>query len=345
MYGRIVKGVREFFDVFVETGEFKDKIVRCNSKGIFRFERDSIRPLTGDAVEIEINKNNKDDTLGLIKKIHERKNFLIRPPVANLDILFIVSAVKSPAPAYFFIDKLTACAIYNDITPVIIANKIDLLDDGEKCELYDIYNSTEFKTIKVSAVSVSEASNSVNSINSESEAGFDEIRQEMRGKICAFAGVSGAGKSSILNRLFKHLNLETGSLSEKIERGKHTTRSVELFRHDLDGYAADTPGFSMLDFDYIEVVKDKNKKEKSKGNESKQNKEAKESMRENLRDELISLFPDLCDYSDSGCKYRRCTHTKEDGCKVLGAVSEGLLAKSRHESYVELYEYLKSQEY
>lgn len=317
MTGRIVKGVGNFFDVFVESGEFKNQIIRCNSKGIFRFERDSIKPLVGDAVEISINKNNKDEILGIIEKIHARKNFLIRPPAANLDILFIVAAIKSPAPAYFFIDKLTACAIYNNITPIIIVNKIDLLDNNEDCELYHIYNNAGFNTIKVSVIS-------------ENEAGFNKIKQELHGKTSAFAGVSGTGKSSILNRIFHNLNLETGDLSEKIERGKHTTRTVELFRHDLDGFAADTPGFSMLDFDYIDVTKNKDNKDK-------------ESTRENLKDELISLFPDLCDYSDSGCKFRRCTHIKEDGCEVLRAVADGKVAKSRHESYASLYEYLKNK--
>ena len=311
MRGRIVKGVGNFFDVFVESGEFNNQIIRCNSKGIFRFERESIKPLAGDSVEIAINKDNKGELLGIIQKIHGRKNFLNRPPVANLDILFIVAAVKSPPPAYFFIDKLTACAIYNDIEPVIIINKTDLLDEGVECELYDIYDNAGFKAVKVSAVL-------------ESGAGFDEIKQEMRGKICAFAGASGVGKSSILNRLFG-LNLETGGLSEKIGRGKHTTRTLELFRHDMDGFAADTPGFSMLDFDYIDV----------------KDRDIKESTREILKEGLIRVFPDLHEYAD-GCRYRGCTHLKEDGCGVLSAVAEGAAAKSRHESYTELYGYLKS---
>ena len=324
MQGRIVKGVRSFFDVFIEDGEFKGKTIRCNSKGIFRFDRDSIKPLVGDSVDISltkdvadvtdigINEDNKDEALGRIEKIHERKNFLSRPPIANLDLLFIVSAVKSPAPAYFFIDKLTAGAIYNYVEPIIIANKIDLLtpNEAENCELYNIYTKADFKAIKLSATSVSD----------DSCAGFEKLKQEMRGKICAFAGVSGAGKSSILNKLLNK-NLEIGELSEKIERGKHTTRTVELFRHDFDGFAADTPGFSMLDFDYVDI--------KDRG--------IKESTREILKEELISVFPDLQEYAYD-CKYRRCTHLKEDGCKVITAVAAGLASKSRHDSYAELYE-------
>ena len=328
LVGRIIRGVGNFFDVYIEDGRFKDKIVRCNSKGIFRYARDSIKPLVGDRVELElINKDvsdvvitddNKDEALALIKSINTRRNYLVRPAVSNLDILFIVASVKSPAPAYYFIDKLTACAFYNDIEPVIIANKIDLLDAGEACELYNIYKRTEFKTIKLSAVSD----------NAESEAGFAELRAELRGRTCAFAGVSGAGKSSILNRLFNNLDLKTGALSEKIERGRHTTRTVELFRHDLDGFAADTPGFSMLDFDYVNM----------------QDRDIKESSREILKEELMRVFPDLHEYGDEGrCKYRGCTHIKEDGCEVLAAVAAGKLAKSRHESYAQLYEQFRSK--
>lgn len=328
MRGRIVKGVRNFFDVFIETGEFKNQTVRCNSKGVFRFEnfeKESIRPLAGDSVDIAVKKNvadisinddNKDEALGVIEKIHERKNFLSRPPVANLDVLFIVASVKSPAPTYFFIDKLAACAIYNYIEPVIIANKTDLLDGGEDCELYNIYKKAGFTTVKLSAVSD----------GLESEAAFDEIKRELSGKICAFAGVSGSGKSSILNRLFK-FNLAIGGLSQKIERGKHTTRTVELFRHEYDGFAADTPGFSMLDFDYVDI--------RDRG--------IKESTREILKEELIMLFPDLQEYAYD-CKYRsRCTHLTEDGCAVSQAVADGIAVKSRHESYAELYEQLKNK--
>ena len=324
MTGRIIKGVREFFDVYIEDGKFAGQIIRCNSKGVFRFERGSIRPLVGDAVDVALNRDvadvgitakNKAEALGRIEKIHGRRNFLVRPPIANLDILFIVAAVKAPAPAYYFIDKLTACAIYNKIEPVIIANKIDLLGDGEACGLYDIYSRAGFRTVRMSAVA-------------EGEAGLDEIRQAMRGMTCAFAGVSGTGKSSILNRLFDGLDLKTGALSEKIARGKHTTRAVELFRHDMDGYAADTPGFSMLDFDYVDVGKNLEK-----------DKRDKDSSYDIIREELVHIFPDLFEYAYD-CRYRKCTHLREDGCRVLAAVAEGAVAGSRHESYVELYGYL-----
>lgn len=312
MIGRIVKGVRDFFDVFIEEVAedrqergYKDKIIACNSKGVFR--KDNIKPLVGDIVEIEINPDSKNETIGVINKIYGRKNFLLRPPAANLDVLFIVAAVKSPAPAYYFIDKLTVTAVNNDIIPVIIINKIDMLDkidNHENSKLYNIYNKAGFKTIKISAQKMSADCRE-----------FDRIKEEMRGKICVFAGVSGVGKSSILNRLFPELNLDTGILSSRIERGKHTTRIVELFKNNLGGYVADTPGFSMLDFENYDNI--------SKNN-------------------LIWGFPDLNRYA-LDCRYKKCTHIKEEGCEVLRAVAENKIPVSRHESYAALYEHLKKQ--
>ncbi|MCL2773877.1 MAG: ribosome small subunit-dependent GTPase A [Oscillospiraceae bacterium] len=300
MRGRIVKGVGNFFDVYIEEDcELKDKIIACNSKGIFR--KDNIKPLVGDMVDIELNFGNKDETIGIINTIAERKNFLFRPPIANLDILFIVAAVKSPDPAYYFIDKLTVTAVDNDITPVIIINKIDLLDNSE---LYDIYKKAGFKTFKISAETMT-----------PDRRELSEIKEEMRGRICAFSGVSGVGKSSVLNKIFPELKLDTGSLSNKIERGKHTTRVVELFKNGLDGYVADTPGFSMIDFEnYVNISKDN----------------------------LILDFPDLNQYA-TGCRYKKCAHIKEEGCEVLHAVEENKVAKERHESYTVLYDALKKQ--
>ena len=324
MLGRIVKGVGNFFDVFVEKAEddslsefgheyqeykdnkeYKDKIIACNSKGVFR--KDNIKPLVGDIVEIEINPDNKDEVIGVINKIYDRKNYLLRPPIANLDVLFVVAAVKSPAPAYYFIDKLTVTAVNNNIVPVILINKIDLLDEcGDiiNSEIYNIYKKSGFKTSKVSAEKMC-----------SDVCDFNEIKDEMRGQICAFAGVSGAGKSSVLNKLFPDLELGTGSLSSKIDRGKHTTRVVELFKTDLGGYVADTPGFSMLDFENYDNIS---------------------------KDNLISGFPDLEKYAQE-CRYKKCTHTKEDGCEVLRAAAYNKIAHSRHESYAALYEQLKKQ--
>ena len=303
MTGRIIKGVRDFFDVYVEEeGEYKDKVIACNSKGAFRKDGVRLKPLAGDIAEIEINYNQKDknENWGVIKKIAGRKNFLARPPLANLDILFIVTSVRHPSPSYFFIDKLTVTAVENNITPVIIINKTDL--DPENNEIYDIYSKTGFRTIKASA---------------ELKTGFEEIREEMGDKICAFAGSSGAGKSSILNGLFNNLKLEVGELSGKIERGKHTTRTVELFRNELGGYAADTPGFGALDFENY----DKNNII--------------------LEENLALNFPDFEKYA-SGCKYGGCAHTKEEGCRIIEAVKNGEISKSRHESYSAIYDILKN---
>ena len=309
MRGRIIKGVKDFFDVYVEEDneykKYKDKIIACNSRGVFRKDSIKLKPLVGDIVEIDINFSHreKNETVGIIKKIADRKNFLQRPPVANLDILFIVTSVKSPSPSYFFIDKLTVTAVENEITPVIIINKTDLTDDES---VYNIYSKAGFKTIKTSVI-LSET------------LGFEEIKKEMQNKICAFAGISGVGKSSILNKLFGDLNLNTGSLSNKIDRGKHTTRTVELFKNNLGGYAADTPGFGALDFE----------------NDEKNN--------AILEENLIFSFPDLSKYSSENCRYTKCAHIKEEGCKVLEALNNNEITKTRHESYVILFEILKNQ--
>jgi ribosome biogenesis GTPase len=278
---------------------YENTVIICNSKGVFR--KENIKPLVGDIVEIGINHSHKNESeaTGIIEKITERKNFLIRPPIANIDALFIVAAVKSPAPAYFFIDKITAIAVNNNIEPVIIINKIDLADGSE---MYNIYKKANFTVIKTSAVA--------------GNTGFEDIKREMNGKVCAFAGASGVGKSTLLNGIFAdlNLNLETNTLSEKIERGRHTTRTVELFKNG-SGYVADTPGFSVLDFEKFNYI---------------------------LKGDLLYSFPDLCEYAD-GCKYTKCTHTKEDGCNIIKAAGEGNIAASRHESYVQLYEQVKNQ--
>ena len=303
MLGRIVKGVKEFFYVYIEEeNEYKDKIISCNSRGVFRKDSLRLKPLAGDFVDIDINHEHRYSTemFGIIRKISDRKNSLKRPPVANLDVLFIVTSVKSPMPSYYFIDKLTVTAVENNITPVIIINKIDLAENAD--EIYDIYSKAGFKTLKVSALK-------------PESTGFDEIKNEMRGKTCVFAGVSGAGKSSILNKLFGDLNLNTGSLSDKIERGKHTTRTVEFFKNNLGGYAADTPGFSALDFEENEYI---------------------------IKENLVFAFPDLEKYM-SKCKYTKCTHIKEEGCGITEALSNGEISKSRHESYVTLFDILKNR--
>ena len=315
MLGRIIKGVKDFFDVYIEQddeyNQYKDKIVACNSRGVFRKDSVRLKPLVGDVAEIDINFDHRDENedVGIIKKIFDRKNSLQRPPVANLDVLFIVTSVKSPSPSYFFIDKLTVTAVENDITPIIIINKTDLISDKSNAsnenELYNIYSKTGFKTIKTSAVSTESS-------------GFDEIKNEMKDKICAFAGASGVGKSSILNNIFTELNLSTGTLSDKIERGKHTTRTVELFKNNLGGYAADTPGFGALDF---------------------------ENNNYNiLKENLIFSFPDLLKY-EMDCKYTKCTHIKEDGCEVVRAIKNGEISNSRHDSYITLYEMIKNQKF
>ena len=308
MLGRITKGIKEFFEVCIEEeNEFKNQTITCNYKGVFRKESINLRPLVGDLADVSINTEYRDETetFGIIEKIHERKNFLGRPPVANLDILFVVVSVKFPPPSYFFVDKLTATAVENDIIPAIIVNKTDL-NSQQGDEIYDIYKKTGFKTIKTSAIK-----------QFKDYPGFGEIIEEMQGKICVFAGESGVGKSSILNALFDQFKLTTGDLSEKTKRGRHTTRTVELFKTGYGGYVADTPGFGSLDF---------------------------ETGQNMLKENLVFDFPDLLKYAQD-CRYTKCTHIKEEGCEIIAAVGRGELAKSRHESYVTLYEILKNRKF
>ena len=310
MTGRIVKSIggkqNTFYHVMIEQdNEYKDTVIICGSKGVFR--KKNIKPLAGDIVEIAIDYNNKDESgvTGMIEKVAERKNFLVRPPLANIDTLFIVAAIKFPAPSYYFIDKMTAIAADNEIEPIIIINKTDLAGTDETADIYNIYKKAGFSVIKTSAVT--------------NGGGFEEIKQAMDGKICVFAGASGVGKSTLLNKIFADLdfNLETNSLSEKIERGKHTTRTVELFKNN-SGYVADTPGFSVLDFEKFNYI---------------------------LKDNLVFAFPDMSLYVEDNysCKYAKCTHTKEDGCGILEAVGKGKIAKTRHESYVRLYDEVRNQ--
>lgn len=297
MLGRILKGVGGFFHIYVEEkNNYYKNIIVCNSRGIFR--KDKIKPCVGDIVEIEINEENRDEneTTGLITNISERKNILLRPPISNIDKIFIIIATKMPAPSFYFIDKLTVTAIDNNIAPIIIINKTDL-DDGD--EIYNIYKKTPFKIYKTS----------------DKSDNYSEIKVEMENSVSAFAGASGVGKSSLVKILTGINILETDILSSRTERGRHTTKTVEIFPLGDKTYIADTPGFSILDFEKTIYIRKEN---------------------------LILSFPDLLKYS-SECKYTKCTHTKEDGCNIIKAVKNGNLSESRHESYNELVKEIKTQ--
>lgn len=231
---------------------------------------------------------------GVVTAVLPRKNFLSRPPVANIDRLFIVSSFENPAPNEYIIDRLTAIAVYHGIEPIIVFNKCDA---GDFSRWESIYRAAGFRVFTVSA---------------ETGDGIDALKSEFSGGISVLTGNSGVGKSSILNRILGNTALKTGEVSEKLGRGRHTTRHTELLRLPCGGYIADTPGFSSLETggDY------------------------------EFKEKLISCFPDLYEYS-GGCRFTSCTHTCEKGCGVIAAAENGEIQKSRLESYKALFEELK----
>ncbi len=276
MRGIIYKGIGGFYYVRTGTGE----AIECKARGKFRKER--VTPMIGDEVEIEV-KNGK----GSICEIYPRRTKLIRPPVANIDIVVVVAAAKSPDPNTALIDKMLVNAEINDIEAVVCINKTDLADSSG---LEKIYRNAGYKTVSVSA---------------QNDLGMDELLDIIRGKIAAFAGVSGVGKSSILT-ILTGTELETGTVSEKISRGRHTTRHVELFPVSGGGYVLDTPGFSSVEAEDIPLER------------------------------LEQCFPEIAAASP-GCRFRGCAHIGEPDCAVKAMVERNEIAESRYSSYKELY--------
>ncbi len=288
--GIIVKSTGGLYTVEKQDGTCEE----CRARGSFRHSR--ITPLAGDRVVFE-----KDDGKeGFITEIQERKNSLIRPAVANVDLLCVVVAIKDPDPDLFILDKLLAVAKKNEIQVLLIVNKVDTASPKE---LIYAYNEAGFETVEISAVKKEDFTQAVK-----------KIRERVSGKVSFFTGASGVGKSSVMNAAFPQLCLETGEISKKIQRGKHTTRVTTLFKIEKNTYVGDTPGFSMLDvagFNMLDI------------------------------DTLLSCFPDIEKYA-CDCKYKKCTHVCEDGCNVMAALKEGKIVKSRHDSYVSLFNELKN---
>ncbi len=283
--GIIIKGIGGFYYVETAVG-----IYECKARGVFRKEK--ITPMVGDHVVISIN-DNAENTIDDIK---ERRSALQRPPVANIDQLVIVVSGTEPRPNTLLVDRLTAIAVKNNIEPVIVLNKSDLIDVGE---LIDIYSKTKFKVIKACG---------------KTGEGIDEIREVLENKVSAFTGNSGVGKSTILNRINPELELATNEISQKLGRGKHTTRECTLIKLDDNTYVADTPGFASLEILKQEVI---------------------------LKEDLADCFPEFEEFLEDCKFYPGCAHVKDKGCAVIQAVEDGLIAKSRHDSYKALYEEVK----
>jgi ribosome biogenesis GTPase len=277
--GRIIKSLSGFYDVRTE-----NKVITCRARGHMR--RGGMSPLVGDIVDISVEKGK-----GMVEKIHPRKNSFVRPAVANLQLLVIFAANVNPVTEPFLIDRVCAIAGDQEVPVCICVNKCDM-DPG--ADLAAIYRQAGYTVIQTSA---------------ETGMGIEELRAALRGKFCAFTGNSGVGKSSILNALSPELKLPVGEVSEKLGRGRHTTRHVQLYDVD-DALIADTPGFSSFDTDQMEVI---------------------------LKENLQYAFPEFGKYIGT-CQFRDCSHRKEPGCAVTTALANGEIGKSRYESYLKLYE-------
>ncbi len=266
----------------------EDKEYECKARGSFRKKGSS--PVAGDRVEISV----PDEGYCAIEQILPRKNKLKRPALANIDALVIVCSTVDPQPNFTVIDKMTAAAVNNSMTPVLAVSKNDIKNGDEVCE---IYRKSGIKVFQCSPDDKSET---------------DALRDYLKGKVSAFTGNSGVGKSTLLNMLFPSLELATGQISEKLGRGRHTTRVVELF--ELDGcFVADTPGFSTVDLQRYEMID---------------------------KEQLQYCFPEFEKYLGQ-CQFTSCAHTCEKGCKILEAVQNGEIAESRHKSYVQMYNEVK----
>ena len=279
----ILKSIGGFY--YVKSG---DEVIECKAKGKFR--NLSLSPVAGDIVDTEF-----DGSTNVITKIYPRKNKFIRPPFANLDLLVLVISTVDPAPNYLVIDKMCAIAENKDVQVIMVITKTDM---AEYENIRSVYAKAGFKVFYTGA---------------DDDGQLEEIRREMQGKLCVFSGNSGVGKSTLLNKLFPHLSLETGITSKKLGRGKHTTRRVEIF--ETDGcMVADTPGFSS-----VELVDD------------------------NFisKDDLQYAFVEFAPYLGN-CKFADCRHINEIGCAVKGAVDGGEIPQSRYESYKALYDRQKN---
>ncbi len=286
--GKIIKGIGGFYYVDTEKGLYE-----CRARGIFR--KNKITPLVGDIVSISV--VDEENKKGVVEEIEKRDTCLVRPPIANVDKALIVFAIKNPSPNLSLLDRFIVLAEKENLEIVIVFTKVDLDTDGELLdELKNIYKVSGYKVIPVS---------------NKLKLNIDQIKEELKENTVVFAGPSGVGKSSLLNEIDKNFELKTGEVSDKIKRGKHTTRHAELLKLECGGMVADTPGFSSLTLDDIE------------------------------ESELKEYFIEFDKYDD--CRFgSRCIHENEPSCAVKEAVENGAISKKRYESYIQLLNEIRS---
>ena len=296
--GIITAGVGGLFEIELEDRE----VISCRAKG--NFKREIGKLAVGDRVTVDTDDNGNS----VVSKVFPRKNSLIRPAMANLDRIFVTVPAKDPMPDLFTVDKLLAIAHHQGIKCTVVITKNDL-DGAYAKELEKIYTVSGFDTFCVGEGD----KDGVQRV-------LDYYKENCKDEICAFSGASGVGKSTLMNRLFKDLSLETSHISEKIARGRHTTRAVTLYSAkrllgEGAGYLADTPGFTMLDFERFDFFG---------------------------KEDLVNNFIEFEPYIGK-CRYTDCTHLSDEECAILEAMEQGKIAKSRHESYVMLYHILKNK--
>ena len=287
MQGKIVKGIAGFY--YVHVVEFG--IYECKAKGIFRKEKQ--KPLVGDDVEIDI--ISEEEKTGNIVEILPRKNELIRPAVANVDQALVVFAITKPKPHFNLLDRFLVMMESKELPVILCFNKQDIAEESEIEELRSIYEGCGYPVIFTSA---------------REEENIDQVLEALKGKTTAVAGPSGVGKSSLINRLQSGIRMETGAISSKIDRGKHTTRHSELIAINEDSYIMDTPGFSSLYTNDFE------------------------------KEELKYYFPEFTPYEGT-CRYNGCDHVHEPGCAVKEALEQGKIHEVRYQNYLEMYKELK----
>lgn len=279
--GQIIKGIGGFYYVDTDNGLYE-----CRARGIFRKQK--LTPLVGDRVSISV--VDEETKKGVVEDIKKRDTELVRPPIANVDKVLIVFAIKNPKPNLSLLDRFIVLAEKENLEIVVVLTKVDLDDDDKLNELKRIYELSGYKVIPVS---------------NETKLNVDKIKDELRDNVVVFAGPSGVGKSSLLNEIDKNFKLQTGEVSDKIKRGKHTTRHAELLKLECGGVVADTPGFSSLTLDDIGET------------------------------ELKGYFIEFDEFDD--CKFgSRCIHENEPSCAVKEAVENGEISKQRYESYIQL---------